>query len=247
MRRRWTAAVGIGCVLLGLGIGRVSARGTPPPIDVERAEVPQKTNAFRPKGMLCTTRTTDMEAPGCASERLRTQWCEGQLAQCEQTRRANRHDWPEDEGIESPEAWANAVEEALDDCDVEGAEVETIECSEYPCVAALRPTVVGEPDDPAFAAAQEKLIESVRGCASLREAFGIDEETHKALDVFSNDTTCPDGTRRDFFALMALDPNGPAFELLDEERKRSKREERDLFRWLFRRGDDIAGAYPCDP
>lgn len=242
-------AIGVACGLIGLGVGRVSAREDQAPPAVRTTTLQQqRPAALQPKGMLCARRTAELEEAGCAKERLRAQWCEGQLSQCEASQSANRHAWPEDDdSIEGPQAWANAVEEALDDCEIESAEIETIECSEYPCVAALRPAVVGEPDDPEFAKAQERLIEGLRGCAPLREAFGIDDATTKALDVFSNDTTCPDGSRRDFFALMALDPSGPAYALIEEDRKRSKREERDLFRWLFRRGDDIAAAYPCEP
>ena len=122
-----------------------------------------------------------------------------------------------------------------------------MECSEYPCVAALRPQVDGGPDDEAFRKEQERMMAQVRACAPLRDAFGVTDD--KALDVFANDTICADGTRRDFFALMALDPTGPAYALLEKEQGRSKREERDLFRWLFRRGDDVAAQYTgigCD-
>jgi hypothetical protein len=200
--------------------------------------------------LLCTTRAPPpSSAKGdCEAENLRARWCEGQLAECERSTEAVRHDWPEQDTVEDPARWVDAVEAGLAECAIEGAELEVIDCAEYPCVAALRPAVDGGPDSESFRQEQERLIEAVRGCGPLRAAFGIEDESqHKALDVFSNDTTCPDGSRADFFAFMALDPDGEAFDLLDDDNeKRSKRQERDLFRWLFRRGDDIAAQYPCD-
>lgn len=222
-----------------------SARPTPEEGMPKAVRVPEPVA----RGLLCVQRG-QLRRPdsGCEHEQLRATWCEGQLSECERSREAVRQPWPEHQTVEDPVTWTQAVEEALVECDIAGAEVEAIDCAEYPCVAAFRPTAAGEPDSLAFSEEQERLIAAVRACAPLREAFGVQtDEQEQALDVFANDATCPDGSRADFFALMALDTQGDAYALLDDTKvDRTKREQRDLFRWLFRRGDDVAAQYPCD-
>lgn len=228
------------------GHASVAPRPTPSPAP-SSAGTPAAEQLRR--GLLCASRGPS-SAPAsdeCAAERLRATWCEGQLAECEHSRQAVRHPWPEEAGVEDPTEWTDAVEAALAQCEIAGVELELIDCSEYPCVAALRPEASGGPDSEAFRAEQQRVEEEVRGCGPLRAAFGLQERSpDKGLAVFANDTVCSDGSRADFFALMALHPDGPAYDLVDDEgQRRSKREERDLFRWIFRRGDDVAAAYSC--
>jgi hypothetical protein len=242
-------------LLLGVacfGMGWVSssrAAGAAAPPDSARP-LDSRARPALPRGLLCARRgpsATQTRTEDCAEQRLRNTWCESQLASCEKRREQIRQDWPADPGVEDPTEWTDAVETALVECDIEGAELEVVDCTEYPCVAALRPSVSGGPDDEEFRSHQQELIEQLRACEPLRESFGLEgEAADKALDVFGNDTTCPNGERIDFLALMALDPSGPAYALIEDDDGRSKRQERDLFRWLFRRGDDIASVYPCD-
>jgi hypothetical protein len=87
-------------------------------------------------------------------------------------------------------------------------------------------------------------MEVARGCAPLREAFGIDETmVTGAIDVYRLDARC-DGEREDFFVLAALDPEGPAYEMLNEK-DRTDQEDRDFNRWLYRRADDLSAMWPC--
>jgi hypothetical protein len=240
-------AVAFGVAGFWLGwLTRPHGEAPPSPPPTVQSATPRAVTGLQ-RGLLCASRfpSTPDEPVDCAVPKLRADWCEGQLDECERSRESVRQQWPDDGTIEAPQAWANAVERALDECGIPGLEL--VECAEYPCVAALRPEVDGGPDEEAFGKEQKRLMDAVRSCAALRDAFGVTDD--KALDVFANDTICPDGSRRDFFALMALDPAGPAYALLVKDDDRTKREERDLFRWLFRRGDDVAAQYTaiaCD-
>ncbi len=196
------------------------------------------------QGLVCATldRRSTSSGPSCEAEVLRTQWCQAQLDQCQGQRRAVRQPWPAASSSESPERWADAVEEALAECAL-GAELELVECSEYPCVAALRP------DDPSLDESQReqemhRLMDAARGCQPLRKSFGLaDEGQDDALDVYRLDARCGDG-RESFFVLSALDPQGPAYGLLSTD-NRDELDDRDFSRWLYRRADDVSGLWPC--
>lgn len=178
----------------------------------------------------------------CEALELRTRWCEGQLDQCTRERKAVRQPWPGEESVEAPEAWSDAVEQALAECEL-GVELELVECTEYPCVAALRPADPGL-DQAGREQEMKRLMETARACGPLRAAFGLQGPEHdKAIDVWRLDARCGEG-REGFFVLSALSPEGPAWSLLEKEAK-DELEERDFFRWLYRRADDVSGLWPC--
>jgi hypothetical protein len=87
-------------------------------------------------------------------------------------------------------------------------------------------------------------MEVARGCAPLRTSFGLQGPEHdEAIDVYRLDARCGEG-RESFFVLTALAAEGPAWSLISKD-GRSEEEERDLFRWLYRRADDVSGLWPC--
>ncbi len=239
--------VGIGAATLGFWAGRATAAPQPepkadPPAAVTRS--PSRATRRTAQGLVCAAigggRQTTPE-PSCDGLALQAKWCQAQLEQCEGQRKAVRQPWPQADTAEAPDQWADAVEEALAQCDM-GAELELVECSEYPCVAALRPS------DPTLDAAgrereMKRMMAVARGCAPLRESFGITPEHEAALDVYRLDARCGDG-RESFFVLSALSPQGPAYALQSTE-NRDAQQERDFSRWLYRRADDVSGLWPC--
>ena len=178
----------------------------------------------------------------CDGEHLAVTLCRGQLDACRQARQSVRQSWPEDTPSEAAEQWSRTIDEALAQCDL-GAELEFIECLEYPCTAALRPAVPIASAE-GHEAEMKRLMEAARGCGPLQEAYGVEAGEPDAIDVFRLDATCGDG-RENFFVLTALDADGPAYELL-HTKKRTDTQERDLNRWIYRRADDIAAKWPCD-
>lgn len=176
----------------------------------------------------------------CGEPELRARWCEAELDACSAQRRAVRQAWPEQATIESPETWTATIDEALASCDI-GAELELVDCAEYPCTAALR-TAKTAMTDAEHEAEMERLMVAVRGCPALRDKFGAAPD-QKNLDVFRLDARCPDG-RESFFVLMALDAAGAAYELYGKP-ERDDTQERDMNRWMYRRADDLAGMWPC--
>lgn len=187
-----------------------------------------------------TRAAASSDAPDCSEAELRARWCEAELDAYGEQRRAVRQPWPEDATIESPEGWTQAIDEALSSCEL-GAELELVDCSEYPCTAALRPADTAMSSE-AHEREMERLMTAVRGCEPLRRSFGIAEDDAN-LDVFRLDARCGEA-REAFFVLMALDPAGAAYEMM-ADKSRDDFEERDFNRWMYRRADDLAGMWPC--
>lgn len=158
-------------------------------------------------------------------------------------RKAVRQPWPAGDTVESPEAWTDAVEQALAECEL-GAELEMVECTEYPCVAALRPAD-STLDEAGREREMKRLMAAARTCAPLRASLGLEGPEHdEAIDVFRLDARC--GERREpFFVLTAFAPEGPAWALVSQDH-RNEIEDRDLFRWMYRRADDVSGMWPCE-
>lgn len=237
--------VGAGCGLLGYAVGTRAAEPEPreakPAPTVAEAKPARVARAMG--GLVCAARQRpiDDESEDCEALELRARWCEAELADARRERTAVRQDWPGDDSVESAEHWPDAVEQALAECEI-GAELELVDCTEYPCTAALRPATA-PPTPEAFENEMQRLMSATRSCAPLRDALGIDmEHLDKAVDVFRLDADCGE-TREDFFVLMALDPDGAAFDLL--HRDRTDQEERDLNRWMYRRADDLSAMWPC--
>ncbi|MBK8235277.1 MAG: hypothetical protein IPK74_06965 [Deltaproteobacteria bacterium] len=176
----------------------------------------------------------------CEELELRQRWCESELAESRRERAAVRHEFPEPAGIESPEQWSATVDEAFEACGID-AELEVVDCAEYPCAAALR-SKVPLLDGDSHEREMNRLIEAARACAPLRRAFGVGQRQDDALDVYRLDAPCGEGSER-FFAFMALDPKGPAYarQRVDDD----DLVEREVMRWMYRRGDDLVGLWPC--
>lgn len=241
-----TALIGFGCGVFGYVAGRAHA-GEPEPAAVELQPSKADPRASRKvRDLVCAARRrpeTDSGAEGCEAMELRARWCEAELARARGERAEVRQEWPDPDSVESPEQWPDAVESALAECEI-GAELELVDCTEYPCSAALRPAA--PPTDPsAFEAEMKRLMGAARGCKPLQDALGVaDHQLEQSIDVFRLDANCSE-QREDFFVLMALEPEGPAYKLFHNH-DRTDAQERDFNRWLYRRADDLSAMWPCE-
>ncbi|MFO0632671.1 MAG: hypothetical protein U0168_07475 [Nannocystaceae bacterium] len=230
-------AVGAGAFVLGRATAAHTA--APPPAATSDAAVTPGPRVLRSLVCAPVQRPASAEA-SCDELELRQRWCESELSECTRERSAVRHPWPEDDGIESPDRWSAAIDEAFETCGI-AAELEVVDCAEYPCTAALRPRAAVT-DDAGHERQMNELVAAVRACAPLRQAFAVGPGQDDALDVFRLDAPCGDDHER-FFALLALDTRGEAFA------KQSEQEddlvEREVMRWMYRRGDDLVGMWPC--
>lgn len=232
-------------VSLALGVAVGLAWPRPDAVAVVRAEpaAPASPNAM-PKAvrsLICApVRRAATEDASCDELELRERWCEAELADCSKQRDAVRHPWPAADGVESPERWSEIVDDAFEACGID-AQLEVIDCAEYPCTAAVRPKLA-MPDAASHERELERLTQAVRACPQLRDAFHVGAGQDDALDLFRLDAPCGD-THERFFALMAIDTQGEAF--AEQQISDDDIVERDVMRWMYRRGDDLVGLWPC--
>ena len=239
--RSWIVGVGSGVVCATLGFA-IAYGLAPQPAPAPRHECKATP---RIRAQLVFRRPTPEASPAvceCEGEHLAATLCRGQLDACRQARQSVRQGWPEDAASESPEQWSRTIDEALAECEL-GADLEFIECSEYPCAAALRPRAAAD-SEKAHGMEMNRLMEAARSCAPLQQAYGFAEADHETIDVYRLDAGCGE-QRENFFVMVALDRGGPAWKLL-KTKKRTATQERDLNRWIYRRADDIAAKWPCD-
>lgn len=179
----------------------------------------------------------DVDLGGAAEARALV--AEARLAACEHERRRVRHVWDEEGPTsEHPDGWVERVEEAIDACAIP-VELEVVDCTEYPCVAGLKPTRMLDPSVDRERMA-EQLDEQLDACDGLREAFAVDDQGD-ALQIHALDVPCDDGRTETTYALVALDTRGAAWKAWNERDRDPER----VLRWMFRRGDDLAAISPC--
>ncbi|MBX7081908.1 MAG: hypothetical protein K1X88_22070 [Nannocystaceae bacterium] len=223
-------------------LGRATAGTTPAPAAPAAAPAAEPSPGPRAlRSLVCAPvqRRASAEA-SCEELELRQRWCESELSECTRERSAVRHAWPEQDSIESPDRWSATIDEAFERCGIE-AELEVVDCAEYPCTAALRPRAPIT-DGAGHEQQMNALMAAVRACAPLREAFAVGSGQDDALDVFRLDAPCG-GTHERFFALLALDTRGEAF--TKQQEGEDDLVEREVMRWMYRRGDDLVGLWPC--
>jgi hypothetical protein len=237
--------LGFGALVVGIAIGIGATLATTRSTEVTtsaRATAPAKT-AAQPapvREMVCVRgRSSDARDGdhGCEAQKLATAVCESRLSECTGAREAVRKPWPtQGAASEEPEAFTERIDAALEACDMADL-VEAIECSEYPCVVALRDAGAN------VEATTQRLQDRARSCAPLRAAFGIGAEHDEALGVHPVKVACGDHEET-AFVLRALDTGGSAWtawQSSDQEDNVT-----DVLRWMFRRGDDVAGVWPCE-
>lgn len=137
----------------------------------------------------------DVRAPlAHDSEDLRLRWCEARLAEASRETPTLRRDWPTEIPPEDePGAWSEAVDAAVRACSLQMS-VELTDCEEFPCVAALRPSL-GVP---------EEARDALNAC--LSEHLG--KPTWGAAGSIVVRAHCPDGTEEPVLLLMAMTDAG---------------------------------------
>jgi hypothetical protein len=200
------------------------AAGPTDPVPVQRAAEASPVPRDDERALVCSRGGPDDLG------RLRTRWCEAQLAEHARRARMVRSPWPDDLGPEEPTAWA-ATMEALSACDLP-FRIETVECTEYPCLATVR--WQGEDDPEAWRPPED--------CAPL-DAFdgvGLQRATVR----------CPDGRVEDVVALYA--GNEATWERVLDDRlpagvgSDSLRALTEHFRVFGRRLDDVMTTHGCE-
>lgn len=230
---------------VGVWVGTAQAKQAAP-ADAEAAgdRIPVARMA-RLRGLVCLRPPGDEEEErGDDMLRPALQWCESRLERCESRGAFRRHAWPEDAAVESPEQWTEAVQSAIEQCEL-GIEMELVDCTEYPCVAAWRPPKAAGPgnasSDAASDAYREELKKKLVGCAPLRAAFGVGEDAKEWASVWAYDAPCEAGNEP-MVALSVLQPQGPAYATLNDDDVDHTEE---TLRWMFRRAEDVASSWRC--
>lgn len=213
--------IGVVGLTIGLVVGWLVPRSmapepAPAPVVVDS---PADTEARGTASMVCASSSGGAEA-------LWTRWCEAQLV--EQARRAQmvRSEWPSEPGAEAPEAWVDAVERSVERCDLP-LTIETVECTEYPCLATIAPD------------SGMDLDAALRDCAALAEAMPDFE-----VGTHTTRVRCPDGSHEDVEVLYAYSADtlkqvvGPTVDDGDDYFFES-------FRVLSRRLDDVVSTHGC--
>ena len=244
MTRPTVVVLALSLLAAGFGLGRWAfpavddpSAAPPEPAGPAGAEPAPRTV----RSLVCApVRRAASRDASCEELELRERWCEAELVDCTKQRDAVRHAWPEADTVESPERWSETVDQAFEACGID-ADLEVIDCAEYPCTAALRPK------HPSLDAASherevERLTDAVRACPQLRAAFNVGDGQQEALDVFRLDAPCGEQHER-FFAFMAVDTRGDAF--AKQQADSDDIVERDVIRWMYRRADDLVGLWPC--
>lgn len=239
-----TLTAAVACGVLGLVGGFLLARGDSAP----RAVKPVTTStgipsSLAPRGLVCV-RSSESEGleSDCESLRPALKWCEARLARCESRGMFRRHDWPDNTPGEHPERWTSSVRSALEACGID-LPLEVVDCTEYPCVAAVRPPPgieVGTEDDEAqsYTAYRERLERQLDTCEPLQGQFG-DGNSPGLARLHRYDVPC-EGGAEPMLILSVLDSEGPAYAIQQGTNLTEQ------LRWSFRRGDDLAAAWSCE-
>lgn len=170
------------------------------------------------------------------SRDLGLRFCLAQLEAANTARRRVVQPWPEvDDPVwagELPDAWTDAMERVVHDCDVPGALVLT-DCSEPPCAAVFRD------------AEWERLMEALGDCPTFREAFPNPE-----IDPVPYVVPCGDGRFETMVLVTTFDADQRRayFEELgvaDEMDNNELSAFLEGYRMLSRRADGLTPIWNC--
>jgi len=150
------------------------------------------------------------------------------------------------QGPELAEAWTETLTRVSRECPLSPYEVVLTDCSEYPCLAGLRPTGAKPswmPDaGPERFEMQSKLGAALRECPVLTALFGAGF-SEGAIVVQPAVAACP-GADEELWSVFVLDPRGPAFAYATQDDS-TAREEAELERWAAARVGALASRWPC--
>lgn len=234
----------LGAAVLGSAITALVMERPAPLIVAPAPAPPPKAIAAPASRLVCARdRDPDDERPvDCSAATLRADVCEARLDECSREKRGLRRSWPTDGApSERPGEFQRAIEAALGECGLV-EDLELLECTEYPCVAALR-----RPADVDPTVAAERLTAAAVECPALRDAFGLDADRAAAGGIQVNPVRVPcgaDGGDEHAYVLSAFDPSGEAWAMWQARGEGDNLTE--ALRWMFRRGDDVAALWDCE-
>ncbi|MEM6926025.1 MAG: hypothetical protein AAF602_03775, partial [Myxococcota bacterium] len=166
---------------------------------------------------------------------VKLDYCMSQLEALRAEQRLVRNPWPTDDPVwdgQRPDEWNETMEEVFEACDLP-ADVVVTDCSEPPCVAALR---VDDPD---------ALGEAILACEPFLDAFPQPEAGLTPLAVPCGDgrfdrmmllTTFDEEQRRAYFSDLGLQ------DAMDDDDLSAFVEG---YRILARRADWLVGMWDC--
>jgi len=224
--------------VLAIGAGLVAGRQlAASPTSTE--PVPESiTEEPEPRRMVCVSDVSPGKHLDSSAADLALQWCQSQLADCRAQRATLRKPYPDDHEFLGAEEWSAAVEAAFEDCGLP-YELEVVECSEYPCVAGLRPKTALTEEHVDDWGNLEFGKDEMKKCPALAEAFGVDGSLISD-ELGFYEVTCPDGSVEQVVLMYApgpdideLEMDGPADPAME------------WLRWITRRADDVAAMWTC--
>lgn len=221
--------VAIAAIALGLLAGHLLDKpaGDPEKTRVAHAPAPTETT----HRMICVSDTFTLDDDKDAAASLALQWCQSQLGDCRRQRATLRKPWPDDPEVMTAAEWTQKVETAFDACELP-FELDLVECSEYPCVAGLRPkTPIGIEDFSEFGSLKFGR-EELMACPELEGAFGTGDISDQ-VGFFQ--VNCPDGHTEQMALLYAPGPDVWEFEM-----EGTADTAMEWLRWMTRRADDVA-------
>lgn len=150
--------------------------------------VPSPTTSPAPTGsrVICTRHvsTAPRASDDCAEMQTRLDWCNGRLRAATRVRPTTAP--PETVGVDDPADWDRRLRDVLATCHIP-ATVTTTDCTEYPCVSALR-----APDD-----------NQMNGLLDRCDAAHFTEKDLAALLPFP--VVCPDGHTETLWMIALAD------------------------------------------
>lgn len=138
------------------------------------------------------------------------------------------------------------LENALRECDLAPYEIVLTDCSEYPCVAGLRPagtsgSWIPEPGPKRFEM-RTRLFTALRECASVLD-FVEPGVADGAIAIGAQVAPCPDGNE-DLWSVFILDPEGMGFAYVTKDES-TELEDAELERWAHARTGALVRRWPC--
>lgn len=232
--------LGVGALSLaaGFGAGRLSA----PADEVAPATEPkpQQQPAADPPPLARSV--TPASAPHCEDAHIALRFMKASRELDQAREREIRRSFDDGSALEEAMKWMSLAEAVIAQCLPESLELSFMECSEYPCVAALAGPVGASME------AQDELEfeanEALEACAPLVEVFGDDYPVGPA-SLLPFPVSCPDGEDEQAWVLLLLDPTGEAFDDLQAEPE-DRVEAARINRWLYRRAHDVDHKWICE-
>ncbi len=237
-------ATGVVILAAGFAMGRLSApaKSVAPAADEGHRgapRAPERSSAVEPMPPRALRPATPLRCQDAEIElRFLKAGREAKQAREQEIRRS----FEDGTALEEAMRWMTLAEQVVAECLPKSSQLSFMECSEYPCVAALA--------GPAGAStlARDELeftaTAALESCTPLVDVFGEDYPLDAAL-FLPFPVSCPDGDDEHAWLLLVLDPEGDAFHDLQADPDDRLEAER-INRWIYRRAHDVDRKWLCE-